>query len=55
MFSWILCAVFGSAAVFFGVRLYLVRKSLTDICRDLGGIIKEDTNALISVSTGISS
>ena len=52
MLSWILCAVFGSAAVFFGVKLYLVRKSLTDICRDLSGLLKEDTNALISVSTG---
>lgn len=52
MLSWILCIVFGFAAVFFGVRLYLVRRSVRDVCRDLGELLKEDTNGLISVSSG---
>ncbi len=50
--AWFLCFVFACAAVFFGAKLYLVRRSVDGICRDIGELLKEDTNGLISVSSG---
>lgn len=52
MLSWIVSAAAASAALYFGLRLYFVKKSVKEITDEIGPLISEDTNGLITVSGG---
>lgn len=52
MIPWMICLLLACAVAVLTVKLYYVRKNLEEICQELSELIKEDTNLLISVSTG---
>lgn len=52
MLPWILCLGLSIAAALLGVKLWLLRKSLDEIRREFRERLSEDTNTLISISSG---
>ena len=52
MLSWILCGLLGIALLVCMIKLYMVKRSLDDICTEFHTLLSEDTNVLLSVSSG---
>ena len=52
MFPWILCVILLCAVVFLSVRMSFFEKGVDEIVDQLSEILSEDTNLLISLSTG---
>lgn len=52
MLSWILCGLLGIALIVCMIKLYMLKRSLDDICTEFHTLLSEDTNVLLSVSSG---
>lgn len=49
--SWILCVVLLIVSVLLSVKIYLMKKSMEEICAELEEHLSNDTNALLTVSS----
>ncbi len=52
MLPWILCGLLVTALIVCIIKLYMVKRSLDDICTEFHTLLSEDTNVLLSVSSG---
>lgn len=52
MLSWFLCAVLLAAAVMLGVKLFLLKKNINEICAQFNERLFTDTNTPVTVSSG---
>lgn len=52
MLSWVLCAVLLAVTVLLGVKLYLLKKNITEICAQFNERLSIDTNTPVTVSSG---
>lgn len=52
MLPWIICAILLLAAVFQSIRLYYLHRGLDETLEEFKDILSDDTNAMITVSTG---
>ena len=50
MFPWLLCILLAAAATILLVKLWLLRRGLDEIAKQLGDRLSQDTNVLISLS-----
>lgn len=48
----LLCITFALAALSLLIKIHLMRRSAEEICRQLDFVLKEETNALISIASG---
>ena len=47
--AWVVCVLLAAVCVLLAVKLYLMRKSCDEIIEKLDLIMKEDTNANVTV------
>jgi len=52
MLPWVLCALLFCTVIILLIKIILMRKSMTFICKDMKNLLEADTNMLISISTG---
>lgn len=52
MLPWILCGILLLFALISAIKIYLMHKSMDQICTEIENILSTDTNILISVGTG---
>ena len=50
--AWVVCVLLAAVCVLLAVKLYLMRKSCDEIIEKLDLIMKEDTNANVTVVSG---
>lgn len=48
---WVLCGILSAVVIILCVKIYMFKKSMTEICAELADWLKTDTNTLISVSS----
>lgn len=49
---WILCIILAVIAVLLSIKIYLLKKSMNEICTEFKQSIAEDTNVQVTVSSG---
>lgn len=52
MLPWLLCGVLSAIVIILCVKIHMLKKSMAEICTELTEYLNEDTNTLISVSSG---
>ncbi|MBQ1196173.1 MAG: HAMP domain-containing histidine kinase [Clostridia bacterium] len=52
MLPWILCGVFAAVAAVLAVKIFIMQKSMNEICDCIAEHLSSDTNQLVTVSSG---